>query len=326
MGKNRWRKIAGRNKTPGRPNPKPVGAAAPATVTLTINSVTPSCPGMERPGLDGVVYIGLQEVDALVRDMRKDIGIPNGVWDEESAVRRYLVYLSMLVDITLADIAMSAVHSNDMAVLMKERMLVEYAIKAIYFNDHPDYALYMTTIHEALSIRDKTRDGGGSVEELQAAEAELAAKRAQFPKVAHLKKLTLSKIMREHTRGGDPQRNDEYVWLYGAPSAIMHGDPEGMRALFPIDDEERQQPKIELSDAYLNALMVDSGSYSLNFCGTFVERFHPGDEIFARRLQDLGRQFKALALKHPEGRDESALAAIRTELEDDVAAGGDAPA
>jgi hypothetical protein len=53
---------------------------------------------------------------------------------------------------------MSAVHSNDVAVLMKERILVEYANKAVHLNKHPDYALFMTTIHEATSVRDKTRD------------------------------------------------------------------------------------------------------------------------------------------------------------------------
>jgi hypothetical protein len=150
-----------------RTRPKP--AASSGRVSVTLDSVTSLCPGMERPGLDGVVFVGLQKIDAFVRDMRKNAQIPNGVWDEDSAVKRYLAYLSMLVDIALSDIAMSAVHSNDVAVLMKERILVEYANKAVHFNKHPDYALFMTTIHEATSVRDKTRDGGGSPERLAAA-------------------------------------------------------------------------------------------------------------------------------------------------------------
>jgi hypothetical protein len=150
-----------------RTRPKP--AASSGRVSVTLDSVTSLCPGMERPGLDGVVFVGLQKIDAFVRDMRKNAQIPNGVWDEDSAVKRYLAYLSMLVDIALSDIAMSAVHSNDVAVLMKERILVEYANKAVHFNKHPDYALFMTTIHEATSVRDKTREGGGSPERLAAA-------------------------------------------------------------------------------------------------------------------------------------------------------------
>ena len=300
MGKNRWRKRAGLSGIPQRPRPRP--ASPPADISVTIDSVTPVCPGMQRPGLDGVVYFGLQRVDALVRDMRRDIQVPNGVWDEESAVRRYLAYLGMLVDIALSDIAMSAVHSNDMAVLMKERMLVEYANKALYFNEHPDYALFMTTIHEATSVRDKIRAGGVS-ENLAAAEQELAERKARFSYVGHLSKLNLSEIMRAHTRGGDPARNDEYVWLYGAPSALMHGDSEGMRLLLPADENGAVHPAIQLPDAQLNALMVDSGSNSLIFCQTFVDRFHPGDQGFAKRLSDLAREFKALSLKHSEGRE-----------------------
>jgi hypothetical protein len=269
---------------------------------------------MQRPGVDGIVYIGLQEVDALVRDMRQGIDTPNSVWDEESALRRYLIYLSMLVDIALSDIAMSAVHRNDIAVLMKERMLVEYANKAIYCNDHPSYTLYLTTIHEAESIWRKLRNGGARPEEVSGAEAALQSARATFRNVADLSLVSLSQMMREHTRDGDPRRNDEYVWLYGAPSALMHGDPEGMRTLLPVDEQGQQHAEITLSDAHLNALMVDSGSNALNFCGAFIARFHPDDEGFARRLADLGHRFKVLCLKHPEGRDAEAIAAIKAEL------------
>lgn len=316
MGKNRWRQRAGQTGIPQRPRRKRI--APPVQASVSIESVTPLCPGMERPGLDGIVYLGLQKIDTLVRDMRRDVLIPNRVWDEESAVKRYLAYLSMLVDIALSDIAMSAVHSNDIAVLMEERMLVEYANKALYFNDHGDYALYMTTINEAQSVRDRTRDGGGSAADLAAAEQELAERSTRFAHVSHLRKVTVSAMMREHTRGGDPMRNDEYVWLYGAPSALMHGDSEGMRLLLPVDENGHARPTIRLSDAHVNALMVDSGSNALIFCQTFVDRFHPNDEAFAKRLSDLAREFKALSIKHSEGRDAEALRTLEVELAADA--------
>jgi hypothetical protein len=40
----------------------------------------------------------------------------------------------------------SAIASHDHMVQMKQRILLEYSAKAAYFNDHPDYALYMMTI------------------------------------------------------------------------------------------------------------------------------------------------------------------------------------
>ena len=52
-------------------------------------------------------------------------------------------------------------------------------------------------------------------------------------------------IMRELT-GRDSGRNDEYVWLYSAPSALMHGDPEGMRQMFEADENGMIQGKIKI--------------------------------------------------------------------------------
>ena len=311
MGRSRWR-----NRSAGPHQRLRKGSAqSPVTVTATVESVTPRCSGMERAGLDGVVFLALLQLDSLLREMRNGIGVPNGIWDEETAVKRYLAYLSMLVDVTLADIAMSAVHSNDLAVLMKERMLVEYANKALYCDAHPDYALYFTMIQEAKDVLKKLRNGGGDAEAVAAAEAELADRRNRFSDVANIAVRSLSDMMRAVTRGGDPTRNDEYVWLYGGPSALMHGDPEGMRTLMPVNDAG-QQLSTQLEDGYLNALMVDAGQNALNFCDVFVNRFHPNNQTFEQRLRTLARTFKELALKHPLGRDEVVLAAIRAELQE----------
>jgi hypothetical protein len=270
---------------------------------------------MERPGLDGYIYLALVKLDAFLREMREHIRVPYIV-DEETAVRRYLVYLSMLIDIALTDIAMSAIHSNDRAVQIKERMLVEYATKALYSNDNPGYALYFTTIHEADSVLKKLRRGGAGADEITKAEALLAAQRKRFPHVAHMAEVRLSEMMRHYTRAGDPLRNDEYVWLYGAPSALLHGDPEGMRDLMPVDDDGTQHFALLLEDARLNALMVDSGSNALVFCDAFVSRFHPENAGFHERLSDLARTFKELSLKHSHGRPDEGLMALRNELEE----------
>jgi len=280
---------------------------------VTIDSVTPECPGMRRDGLDGFVYMALKRLDTLVAEMRKSVSLP-GDHTADSAVKRYLMYLSMLVDIALADIAMSAVHGNDVAVEIKQRMLVEYAAKAEYYNTHSDYALYMTTIGEAESVLKKARVGGYDAETVKRLEDELEEKRRDFAHVAKVTKPKFDAIMRELT-GRDLGRNDEYVWLYSAPSALMHGDPEGMRQMFEADENGMIQGKIKLDNAHLNALMVDAGSNALTFCKAFINRFHSNNGILVAQLKELERTFKALALKHDDGREPEVLDAIRAELE-----------
>lgn len=313
MGRSRWRNRDSQHPHAGngkRRAPKPQSM----TATVTIDSVTPVCPGMSRPGLDGIVYMALLELDRLLREMRMNVPIPNSVEDEDSAVKWYLVYLSLLVDVALSDSAMSAVHSNDLAVLLKERMLVEYASKAMYCGDHPAYALWYTTIHAAESVAKKLRQGGVGPQEIADADAHLVALRTRFEAVANTQRVSLSRMMREQTRDGDPDRNDEYVWLYGAPSALLHGDPEGLPQLMRIREDGSQHIEINLEDAFLNALMVDAGSNALAFCKVFIAQFHPGNEAFENRLDSLDRKFKQLALKHSHGRNEETLASIREEL------------
>ncbi len=147
-----------------------------------------------------------------------------------------------------------AVHPNDMAVLMKERMLVEYANKALYFNEHPHYALFMTTIHEATLVSGTKSALGVFPRILAAAEQELAERKARFSYVGHLRQLQSE---RDHARAHArwrPSSERRIVWLYGAPLALMHGDSEGMRLLLPADENGAVHPAIQLPDAQLNAL------------------------------------------------------------------------
>lgn len=277
-------------------------------VTVTITGASPECPGGARAGLDGIVYFALKKVNQFVEDMRINISVPNQAFDEASAVERYLAYVCVLVDIVLSEMAISAIHGNDIAVLMQQRMLVEYAAKAQYYNDFPDYALFMMTIGEAHSIYKKVKMAGGDPKIINDLKNDYDAKVSRFASVAHIKNKRFDEIMR-HVAS-----NDEYVWLYGAPSALMHGDPEGLRQLFPRNDDGTERVVISLSDEQINAIMVDAGANVLMFCKTFVLRFKPHDESLATRIQELDAEFKVLVLKHKHGRDESVLVAIRVEL------------
>ena len=315
MGRSRWRNRtsnipSGTRTQRSRTNPPTDILEA----KVSINSITPECPGMRREGLDGVVFLALRQVDEFVRDMRVGIQIPNAISDEHSAVQRYLAYLSMLVDVALSDIAMSAIHCNDLAVEMKARMMVEYVSKAIYCDAHPDFALWFTTIGEAKSVAAKLERGGADSDLVAAAKNHVAQQRKRFSHVAQMNRVPLADMMHEQTREPGEHRNDEYVWLYGAPSAIMHGDPEGMRRLLPVDDNGIIHPELGLSDGYVNALMVDTGANALAFCEVFIRRFHPDSKELPDRVAQLRRTFQELCLRHTEGRDEDAVERIREEL------------
>jgi hypothetical protein len=153
--------------------------------TAATYAEVPVSPQFARPGLDPEVIRALQAIDALVRDMRRGLPWPNQVFDEDSAIKRYRVYTSVLVDSVLSDIGTSALIKNDIMVQSKMRMLAEYAVKGAYYDDHPDYALYMTTIGEAKEVLHKFTDAGKDAATRAAAEAHFADMKRRFPQVRH---------------------------------------------------------------------------------------------------------------------------------------------
>jgi hypothetical protein len=276
-----------------------------AEVTYT---EVPVSPEFARPGLDPDVIRALQATDDLVRDMRRDLPWPNQVWDEDSAVKRYLVYTSVLVDTVLADIGMSALIKNDIMVQSKMRVLAEYAVKGAYYDDHPEYALYMTTIGEAKDVLHKLKDAKKDAASISIAEANVEAMKQRFPHVAHLRRLDIAELMTTYADRAD------YVWLYRAPSAVLHGDPEGMRLIFERLPDGREKVLLEFELHYVNALLVDAGSNALFFCDHFVSRFHPHDEALKARGAALHERYQRLTLKHPYGRDDDAIAEVESQL------------
>lgn len=281
------------------------------TFTVKVaGGLVPVCPGPSRKGLDGEIFAALKTLYGFVYDMRHDVQVPNDVQDEETAVRRYLAYLSVLVQIGLDEMALSAMHCNDVAVLMKQRMLVEYAAKGQYFHDHPDYALFSTTIDAAASIVMKLEyDASVLAEVLDNRKRDVNEKKNRFARVAHLKHLTLARIMKSLGAKAD------YPWIYGAPSALMHGDSEGMEVVLPVDEHGSMKVVISLPDEQLNAMMVDAGGNTVMFCEAFIARFRSADDLLKGRLEAISDWFKRLVLKHPHGRDQKVLDSFRAELE-----------
>jgi hypothetical protein len=295
--RRRRRRVAGGNQKPG--------LRVPVEVSLT---EVPMAPAFARPGLDAEIIRALKTMDDLVRDMRKGLRWPNQVTDEVSAVQRYLVYLSMLVDSAVSDITMSALIKNDIMVLAKLRMLIEFATKAAYYDDHPDYALYMTTIGDAKEVFGKLRDANNDQAAIKSAEKAVAEMERRFPAVAHLRRKSFDVLMVEYSD------RDDYVWLYRAPSALLHGDPEGMHTVFERQPDGSEKPLLEFPLDHVNAMLVDAGTNSMFFCDHFIGRFQPENEGLKSRGKELYRRFLRLVLKHSYERDAAALEAVRKEL------------
>lgn len=301
-------------------NGRPKSQAVSAAVEMTIKSITPQCPGGERPGFDLDVLLALVEVDALIEEMRLDIHVPPVITDADTAVRRYLVYLSLLIDVMFADILMSVIHLTDIAVRIKRRMLLEYCAKGLYCFDNPDYCLYFTTVAESESVLDKLKKGGQPHVDIDMEKRHLESQRRLF-KLPFSKPVRFSQIMRYYTRPADSQTNNEYVGLYGLPSAYVHGDPEGMRYLMPLNEHGHTVPTISVGDDELNAMMVDVGSNTLVFYRVFIATFKPNDELLTNRLSDLELAFNRLSIKHSYGRPDEGMEAVRQEIEEAQAAG-----
>jgi hypothetical protein len=306
MGRSRWRNMA-KNNGPGSHGASVRGG-------MPTESIVVACPGGERPGFDAEVFSALYHVNALIEDMRTDIHVSPAIIDADTAVRRYLVYLSMLIDVMFADTVMSVVHSTDLAVRIQRRMLLEYCAKGLYCFDHPEYCLDFTTTLESKSVLGKLNDGGQPEADIKVETTHLQSQLDRFPP-KYLKSLEFSAIMRHYTRPPDSETNDEYVGLYRLPSAYIHGDPEGMRFLMPPNEQGHAAPTITVGDDELDAMMVDVGANTLVFCRVFIATFKPNDESIARRQSDLELAFDVLGLKHAYGRPAEAIEALKRDVD-----------
>jgi len=247
----------------------------------------------------------LKDVDAAFHLMRQDIVVPSSDDDIEGyAVKQYLVYLSMLVDVVFSGLAMNAVHGNDTLVLILQRVMVEYAAKALYYWKHPAFAVFMVIINEADSVVSRATDGGMSAERVAEFRAHASEVRARFPAYANIPGVSVRQMIEEVAR------TEEWAWLYGAPSVLLHGEPEGMRTMFELTDGERRG-RIDLDDGYLNAHMVDAGTNVLTFCRAFNVAFHPDDATIATRFEALEERGRKLILRLSEGRDPDAMDDLR---------------
>jgi hypothetical protein len=259
-----------------------------------------------RGGIDLNVLKFLKDVDLAFRNMRINLVLESSDDIEIDCVKRYLVYLSMLLDVALAGLTMNALHQNDLMVVILQRLLVEYAAKGLYYQSHPAFAVFMMLINEADSVVQRSKDGNLAPERIAEAEAHANDMRQKYPEYAKISGVTVRQMMEEVAR------TEDWAWLYGAPSVLLHGEPEGMRTVYGSSRDGR--PRIDLDDAHLNALLVDGGMNALTFCRAFNAVYHPDDLIKAGQFEALEQRARALIMKHSDGRDEDQIATLRDEV------------
>jgi hypothetical protein len=146
----------------------------------------PMMPSCQRAGLDMEIISELQAMDDLVFDLRQGLQSPSQITDEESAVRTYLEYIGILVHSVASDIMVSAMTKNDAMGFCKLRLLLEYSIKGAYYDDNPDYALYMTTIGRVKDILEKLQKAHTNQQAIVNATNAVAEMERRFPHVAKL--------------------------------------------------------------------------------------------------------------------------------------------
>jgi hypothetical protein len=162
----------------------------------------------------------------------------------------------------------------------------------------------MICVNEPVSAAQRAKDRGDPPEVIAQCEEYAADMRTRYVAYADVPGVTVRKMMESMGR------TEEWASLYGMPSLLLHGEPEGMRMIYDFD-ETGARPRIDLEDGYVNALLVDAGNNVLTFCRAFNAAFHPQDGRIADRFRALEERAQSLILKHPYGRPSDALNDMR---------------
>jgi len=273
---------------PKTPN---LGPAAPSGSRMLVGY-----PAVFREGIDPDVIAALQDLDKLLAEGRDGTEFSFAVTDEASALRSYLLYTTVLVDVVLSAIASAAINSMDLLVIMLQRLMVEYAAKVAYYADHPEHALYAMTIGNAKRILSQLQEAGESAERITEAMRHRELLRSQFSRVDHLRSLRMPEIMRPYAGPAD------YIGLYAMPSGLLHGDPVGLQFILRSDDRGQLLASFEKSTDEINARLVDAGADAHVVYDQFVSHFFPENQQLACASKALRSRLEKLAVRHHWGR------------------------
>jgi hypothetical protein len=235
---------------------------------------------------------------------------------EASMVQRYLQLLSILVDTAQSSLAALAAHALDRTVIVMQRLLVEYAVRARYAIQHPIYTLWNMTVGEAQDYRNRLVATGADQALIDAATETLVEAEIRFPELTAKAKAERWKDITFKTMFLEVATREQHASLYRFPSIFIHGDPSGMRNIFRINDRGIMEGVIHLSDAELNSDLIDATAMLIEFLRAYQAAFPAlaaSDEA-TMRIARIDRENMIHSLRFPEERDQEYLAQVRAEL------------
>jgi uncharacterized protein DUF5677 len=258
-----------------------------------------------RAGLDNEVLKLLQDLERTfyaTRDAAKTFDW--AITEPKCAVQQYLIYLSMLVDLTVSGTVMLALHNNARAMWMLSRLLVEYVAKAEYCDQNPDFALWWITVGEREDMLRRLKDYGSDAATVKAAEQAVVDAKKKYADDSPFRKVRFSDMMISIAG------KETYTSIYRDPSVFIHGDPVGMRDMFE-SVPGGVVGKIDFTDDRVNGLLVDVGANLLSFCNIYARNFKEvASSDIPDRLSKLNDRIVALLRKYPEDRDPEVLAGL----------------
>lgn len=211
-------------------------------------------------------------------------------------LRQWLQYLSMLMDVSVSGIVLLAAHSQALLSSMLFRLPFEYLVRALYFEDHPEEAVFQ-------SFR-VARDQKTFYEETSqtADPAFLAAQRlyddavVEYPAIAtNRKPKSIAEMVRQYSHDGP----GTYANLYRVRSALLHGSAFGLTAVLDDSVNGALSLTFDVPKDFQNALLVDLAGYVLDFTSCYERILSITRDS---RFATLNARLAAARIKHPDGR------------------------
>ena len=246
-------------------------------------------------GIDKVTIGLVADSLQLMYEIRDSAG---GVKEEDpiGILRQWLQYLSMLMDVSVSGIMLLAVHSQALLSSMLFRLPFEYLVRALYFEDHPEEAVFQSyrvareqkTFYEETS---QTTDPAFLAAQKLYDDAVVA-----YPGIAtNRKPKTIAEMVREYSHDGP----GTYASLYRVRSALLHGSAFGLTAVLDDSVSGALSLTFDVPKDFQNALLVDLAGYVLDFASCYERTLSVTRNS---RFAALNARLAAARLKHPEGR------------------------
>ena len=214
--------------------------------------------------------------------------ISSDPWD--AAVQHWLVYLSMLIDVNVSAMVHLVCYKHHVAAAANMRMCIEYAARAIYFDQQPEEAWFELkyALKRRFLLAKNVLELPDTVAQLK---AEYDRTLIECPDLRTKRKPRTMKYILNAITG-----SDRFYYLgYGAASEIVHGSAHGMEQLFRQTEGGAISGRIEYEPSEFNHDLVQLAGYTISFCEIYVKRFNqPLQDV----LKQLTIRYEALAQRY----------------------------